>query len=723
MEPLISYEADPQIWVPIRTNSCLYQPSDTVLKSIAKSTGCTIKPDEVSSGYLVSGVYDSEISNALRRLDALNSLELISIPLIYDFLCHEAEIDFNLVVRPLKEGLSKRSKHQLIVPTPETKTFESLLVIMLKDRKGDIVQVKEKARELQPSLLWANHAFRAFGNQASHNNPGATPTSKPPEITSPPQYMPDLIKDWLNGTGNLPEKHLDAFTFVPIMDAKPAQDTDDTAPKLATKRVRKAKRAKDTMEENRAPVSSTDNIAYSIPSSATANTADNGTSLSSLRASSPSDQPGTRNGSAQNGLPTMSPESSDARTSNVLRWKKAIILAGDSCDLLGLSENTNTHRNRKYPIHDHCEPNPREVHRTVERRATVNLVGRTAIEKEYQGKIGDLLAKSRSRPGPLQIELRFGQLLITANSGSLAPRNMAFQEQEWKNAFSARSSYGLKSIFIDRLTTSSAEAETIASIKLRAGRPLFVLQPPRHRCVTYVLNCRSEAKEDLTIGVNENGSCEVKPKEILIGSLNLHYPKRAWDARLAVIGSTLIGCDYTLTADAIANSFTVKTTAASGLEMYVESADQQLKIESIIVRRETLHSSTVYPDLILRLTENQEAYCEPMNGSTDKYIASIKSAKEMEAAQRLWWTASVSSITTSSILQENNSLQLGNAASWNVETIVQNGTISDMASLAEEVVTRIDHIGLSNGVDGNRSKYTVSKTSESTANRQGATIW
>ena len=668
-------------------------------------THCTIQPDQVSSGYLVSGVYDLDIQNALARLRTINSVEAISIPLVFDFLCPEAEVDFSLVVGPL--GQSRRLKRQLIAPSSEINSPECALTIILQDRKGDIVRVKEKARDLPPSNLWENHAFRALGRQGVHTSSTTIPTSRSPEIEPPPQITADPIKDWLKGTVDSSESLLDAFT-------KSGEYGEEPTPKPTTKRVRRAKGMKENEDMTEAQASNGEGVMRSASSYAVDKNANKGNSRNSIRLPNPSNQ-------AQIGPPILAHTSSYTPISNAISWEKATISSGISCDLLGLDRIPKQHRDGTFTDHDQSPPS-RRVHRTMGQRAPVGVVGRIAIHKEYQDKINDFLAKSRSRPGPLRIEMRFGQLLITANRRSSASRRMVFQEQEWREAFGLESSYGLRSTFIDRLTTSTAEAESIAAIKVRAGRSLFVSQPPQ-RHVTYILNCESEEKEEVTITINEDGSNLVQPKETLVGALNLHYPKRAWEARFAVIGSEMIGGDYKPAADAIARSFTVKPLAESGLDMYVESTNQKLKVESIIVKRETSHPSTVYPDLMLHLTENQRAYCGLAIGLPHSYVASIKSRKEMKAAQRLWWTASISSFTSSSTLKEQMSLRLGETASWKVEAVVRNGLISDLASLAEEVITRIDHVGFSSGLNGSQRKHTVSKTSWITAEHQSVTVW
>ena len=86
----------------------------------------------------------------------------------------------------------------------------------------------------------------------------------------------------------------------------------------------------------------------------------------------------------------------------------------------------------------------------------------------------------------------------------------------------------------------------------------------------------------------------------------------------------------------------------------------------------------------------------------------------MAANHRLWWEVSVSSQQVSDNLKENDTLELGEKAQWKAEQIVDNGVVGDLYALAQEIVTRIDHVGVENrGPAGSESKTTTKPSEKS----------
>ena len=68
----------------------------------------------------------------------------------------------------------------------------------------------------------------------------------------------------------------------------------------------------------------------------------------------------------------------------------------------------------------------------------------------------------------------------------------------------------------------------------------------------------------------------------------------------------------------------------------------------------------------------------------------------MIANHRLWWEISISSTHATNILKENETLEIGEKARWKPEHITERGLVEDMYAVAQEMVTRIDHVGMDN---------------------------
>ena len=70
------------------------------------------------------------------------------------------------------------------------------------------------------------------------------------------------------------------------------------------------------------------------------------------------------------------------------------------------------------------------------------------------------------------------------------------------------------------------------------------------------------------------------------------------------------------------------------------------------------------------------------------------------------------STSACSILSENESLELGNYATWKPEDIIGRGVVRDLFSVTEDVITRIDGVGYYNK-SGSGTK-TTDRTSDRT---------
>ena len=104
----------------------------------------------------------------------------------------------------------------------------------------------------------------------------------------------------------------------------------------------------------------------------------------------------------------------------------------------------------------------------------------------------------------------------------------------------------------------------------------------------------------------------------------------------------------------------------------------------------------MYPNLQLHLTEVQDLDISRGAVDNDHYNGIIEPQDEMAANHRLWWEVSISSQYATNILRENEALELGEKARWKPEQITEHGMVEDMYSLAQEILTRIDHVGIEN---------------------------
>ena len=200
---------------------------------------------------------------------------------------------------------------------------------------------------------------------------------------------------------------------------------------------------------------------------------------------------------------------------------------------------------------------------------------------------------------------------------------------------------------------------------------------------------------------------------MLIGTLDWHFPKRAWDARLRLTSENFLAMDYQKQVKGIVENLKIDVSGdGQSLQLWTRTIDDLLTIELITLHRETLHPFTVYPDLLLHLTEYQDLSVRQLSESV--YSGSIQASNVMVKANRLWWEAKISSINARATLEENVTLELGETAKWTPSGIIKKGVVGDLFAAAKEIVTHIDHVGFFNRGEGSSNARTNEKGSENT---------
>lgn len=241
-----------------------------------------------------------------------------------------------------------------------------------------------------------------------------------------------------------------------------------------------------------------------------------------------------------------------------------------------------------------------------------------------------------------------------------------------------------------RLTTRESDAYFLLQSRLPGDRRLFNEQPEK-RSMSYEFVCVTK-DEQFIIEVDQRGDFEIRGTDVLIGAINLFFVRRLWDASLRLTSSAFIGGDYKSLAHGLAHNLKIIPAHQQGcFDISTMVSDREIRVKSCILKRMTVHSSILYPDLRLMLTENQEVEGLPPT-TQNVFRGIIKPARQIVP----WWEASLFSVVAAAILTENDTLELGQVAAWRPEDIVATGAIGDLVGLATAIVTRIDSIGLSN---------------------------
>ena len=203
--------------------------------------------------------------------------------------------------------------------------------------------------------------------------------------------------------------------------------------------------------------------------------------------------------------------------------------------------------------------------------------------------------------------------------------------------------------------------------------------------------------EELVVEVDEKGEFAIRSAPVLVGAMNWHFPKREWDARLTVTSYGKLGEKYHEEAKSIVANLQISPSSdGTTLGLFTKTLTAELRIRSVILCRETSHYSRLYPDVLLHLKEMQDLGVWNEAGKKQEYHASARSQLQMANGGKLWWEASLSSMTATEILKGNEDLEIGELSNWEAKEIIEKGLIKDLSALAKDIVTRIDSVGYYN---------------------------
>lgn len=362
------------------------------------------------------------------------------------------------------------------------------------------------------------------------------------------------------------------------------------------------------------------------------------------------------------------------------------------------------------------KPSPRSVSQNLPNSGEISVL------KQYDNVASQLLSLTRSMQGDVKLEVRIGRLLIDYQSGSSEFKKRPFAVGQWHLVFPNRpEGVKLQSFITERLTSLGSDIDFIVQLKLASGRNMFTPEPCE-RTTFYRFTCTSrlDPKRRVVFDIDEDRKVEIRSAEMLVGALDLHYPKRYWDARIAVtFNETSIEDHHEAIHTTTDKLCVVPAADQSYIELSTEVDDKVLTLRSIELHRETCHRSNNYPDLIMRLSEIQDLNLELTKaGPIQKCHAWTKAKKDMISDGRLWWEVSISSSAASRMLQENQILELGNTSNWKPSDIVDAAIVRNMNHLARDIVTRIDSVGYYN-----KGPKTSTSTEASEAASQKLGFW
>ncbi|KAL4786645.1 hypothetical protein BJX76DRAFT_355002 [Aspergillus varians] len=289
------------------------------------------------------------------------------------------------------------------------------------------------------------------------------------------------------------------------------------------------------------------------------------------------------------------------------------------------------------------------------------------------------LEAAEAFPGILTFEIQFGLVIIplmpkTCNDNLISPT-------EWSKIFQPRSGMIAPTTkFISRLTACGSEVDHIVDLKTSKAEGKFRMfdQEYTEYKINYEFHCRTKANELLIIAIDEQGGYTIQNPKSVLGAVNMHFPRKIWDARAA------IGCaaqyrpgshpDLEEVAKYIADRLWIP--AEKNIRIHTSlPKGSKISIEKVFMKRWTRHrylrpgealgrdnQTGESQNIFLQVLEVQDLFIGigAQESSDNQHVrARYTKTEEMIQRGKVWYELSLVSLAIETILKTNARLEVG----------------------------------------------------------------
>lgn len=361
-----------------------------------------------------------------------------------------------------------------------------------------------------------------------------------------------------------------------------------------------------------------------------------------------------------------------------------------------------------------------------------------------------VLDAARYFPGVLSLSIQLGMILVNGPPKNYTDR--PFSARKWNALF--RPNHGVPpptSYFVDRLTTSGADADYVADMTTNKNgvETRMFSEEPSTRSIRYEFYCQARGNEEIVICVDQTGTTVVNRPEALLGSVNLHCPRNIWDMSVVVKGTQEYAPGSVTEVDNAVQTLIDKLYVFPDMTqvmMFTRVPEgDELRITKVFMRRSTMHRYSPVPvpsekgkepevadggsdtvesseGLHLQITEVQNLYLG--HATTDKTLFRARAVDPdaMVDDSRLWYEVSIVSPVIERVLRSNKDIDIGScttawspsdffgddallstesktAAPGPVSTVaseIGSAGLGQMYRLANQLVEKIDSVGWAN---------------------------
>ncbi|KAF7714367.1 Uncharacterized protein PECH_001933 [Penicillium ucsense] len=318
--------------------------------------------------------------------------------------------------------------------------------------------------------------------------------------------------------------------------------------------------------------------------------------------------------------------------------------------------------------------------------------------------LAPLLETARVFPGSLRLEIQLGMVAILRTSGAAEAIFVSFQDIN-DIIHSSRHVSGPSTIFFHKLTTSPVDIDHM--LDATAGGARLFENEPSMLDISYEFHCVPNSGEVRVIAFDEMGRYKRQGSDVMLGSMNISYPDRIWDAAVVLRGS--------LDAPKVRDPATLEMIKTISTTLWVEPNCSRMRlrihiegstfsVKKIVVRRKTLHRCVVdAPEqvtgdaggLFLQVTEVQDLVISPCQADPSVLEATCKSFDEMAKLHRQWWEVSIISPAINHALGDRSSSGIGEVNPlWNPVDLLGTQDKSAADRLSSKTAKSIGRYGL-----------------------------
>ncbi|KAJ5818780.1 hypothetical protein N7474_004371 [Penicillium riverlandense] len=340
-----------------------------------------------------------------------------------------------------------------------------------------------------------------------------------------------------------------------------------------------------------------------------------------------------------------------------------------------------------------------------------------------------MLTAAECYPGPLNLEIQLGLVLVPSFSTADQDRQMSFAQLQ-RLFLPLNGTRPPSTTFINRLTTCPADINYIVDLQVK-GHRLFD-QAIAESCVQYEIYCRTETGALLIITIDRGGDATVSRPKAFLGSVHLSFPGNIWDAAAILRGhveyNPMPNTEIGDAVNHIVNSIWVEPNR-SLVRLHFRLPKAVLAVQKVSMKRWTRHCfvpsnpsneerTNANHDLFLQITEIQDLLLSVNPLDSDTVEASCAQLTEMVSTGRQWWEVSLVSPVINVLLKANGSLQPGDrtqdwtaaellgrdieisTTSTPVADAIGSGGLGDLLRATKLVVENIDPVGYYNNGPG-----------------------